>query len=83
MAVRGKDERFVHGWGNEDLDLMARMRRHGAEHRGLEEMQIVHRSHIMANGRESSLIQHNHRLREANDEAGLIVANEEGHWGVL
>jgi glycosyltransferase involved in cell wall biosynthesis len=83
VAVRGKDERFVHGWGNEDLDLMARMRRYGAEHRAIAEMEIVHRSHILADGRTSDLIQHNHRLRERNDEAGLIQANEEGKWGVI
>lgn len=83
MAVRGKDERFVHGWGNEDLDLMARMRRYGAEHRAIAEMEIVHRSHITADGRTSDLINHNHRLREANDEAKLIKANEEGKWGNL
>jgi len=83
MAVRGKDERFVHGWGNEDLDLMARMRRYGAEHRAIPEMEIIHRPHIMADGRSSNLIQHNHRLRERNDEAGIIQANEEGKWGNL
>lgn len=83
MGVRGKDERFVHGWGNEDLDLMARMRRHGAEHRAILEMEIIHRPHIMAGGRDSALIRHNHMLRERNDEAGVIQANEEGKWGNL
>jgi len=83
MAVRGKDERFVHGWGNEDLDLMARMQRYGAKHKAIPEMEIVHRSHITADGRTGDLIQHNHRLREANDEAGVIQANEEGKWGNL
>ena len=83
MGVRGKDERFVHGWGNEDLDLMARMRRYGADHRAIPEMEIIHRPHIMADGRSSDLIRHNHKLRERNDEAGVIQANEEGKWGNL
>jgi len=83
MAVRGKDERFVHGWGNEDLDLMARMQRYGAEHRIIPEMEILHRSHITADGRTGDLINYNHRLNEANDKAKLIKANEEGKWGNL
>lgn len=83
VAVRGKDERFVHGWGNEDSDLMSRMRRYGAGHHSIPEMVIVHRPHIFAEGRTDDLITRNHKLREANDEAKLIVANEEGKWGNL
>jgi len=83
VAVRGKDETFIHGWGNEDLDLMARMRRYGAEHRAIPEMEIIHRTHVMAGGRTSDLINHNHKLRERNDELGVIQANKEGAWGNL
>lgn len=83
LGIRGKDERFIHGWGNEDLDMMARMGRYGAQHHILNEIIIAHRSHIMADGRTSDLIQHNHRLHEENDRLELIMANEEGKWGIL
>jgi GT2 family glycosyltransferase len=81
LAVGGNDERFDH-WGKEDLDLAARLKRHGVTYVYDEDLKSFHVAHPPNHRKEGDYLRMCRLLAE-NDRRGLVEANRGRLWGQL